>query len=288
MKIHVIQTGTVAVKSRQPRGVGTGNRRVLNTLLDTVWSEPLPIFAYAIEHPEGVIVVDTGETSRTAERGYLPAWHPYLRYSVRVWVSPEEEMGPQLTRLGTAPRDVRWVVMTHLHTDHAGGLRHFPHSEVLISRLEMKAASGLQGRVRSYLNNHFPRWLDPTIIDLDTARYGPFPQSMPLTRAEDVVLLPVPGHTPGMMVALVEEGDRRVLLAGDASYTQQLMLERAVDGVGPDEAAQRLAHERIRALAAEAPTVYAVAHDPNTRRRVESREPVPARPPQPGVPISGR
>src|SRR5208283_1515409 len=83
--------------------------------------------------------LDTGETSRTAERGYLPAWHPYLRYSVRVWVSPEEEMGPQLTRLGTAPRDVRWVVMTDLHTGHAGGLRHSPPSEVLISRLEMKA-----------------------------------------------------------------------------------------------------------------------------------------------------
>ncbi len=60
MKIHVIQTGTVAVKSRQQRGVGTGNRRVLNVLLDPVWSEPLPIFAYAIEHPEGVIVSTRG------------------------------------------------------------------------------------------------------------------------------------------------------------------------------------------------------------------------------------
>jgi hypothetical protein len=74
------------------------------------------------------------------------------------------------------------------------------------------------------------------------------------------------------------------VLAGDASYTQQLMLERAFDGVGPDEAAQRLAHDRIHALAAEAPTVYAVAHDPDTRRRVENREPVPVRGLDPSMP----
>jgi glyoxylase-like metal-dependent hydrolase (beta-lactamase superfamily II) len=157
-----------------------------------------------------VIVIDTGETSRIAERGYSPAWHPYLRYSMRMRVAPEEEVGPQLTRLGIGPRDVRWVVMTHLHTDHRGGLRHLPHSEVLISRSEMKAAGGLAGRVRGYVNNRFPRWLDPTIIDLAPTLYGPFPKSMALTRAEDVVLLPVSGHTPGMMAALVDEGDQRL------------------------------------------------------------------------------
>lgn len=275
MKIHVIQTGTVAVKPRQMRGAGRGNRRVLNTLLDTAWTEPLPIYAYAIEHPEGVIVIDTGDTARTAERGYFPAWHPYLRRNVREWVAPGEEIGPRLARLGIEPGDVRWVVVTHLHTDHAGGLYHFPHSEILVSRAEMKAASGLLGRMRGYVNNRFPRWLHPTIIDLPARPHGPFPQSMPLTKAEDVMLLPVPGHTPGMMAVLVEEGAQRVLLAGDASYTQRLMLEGAVDGVGPDEVAQRLTHARIRALAGEAPTVYAVAHDPHTRERIEDRKALP-------------
>jgi hypothetical protein len=43
----------------------------------------VPILAWVIEHPEGIIVVDTGETARTAEPGYLPSWHPYYRFAVR-------------------------------------------------------------------------------------------------------------------------------------------------------------------------------------------------------------
>ena len=70
---------------------------------------------------------------------------------------------------------------------------------------------------------------------------------------------------------MIDEGDHRVLLAGDASYTQDLMLRGIVDGVSPSVAAARLTHERIRALAAETPTVYLVAHDPETSARLAER-----------------
>jgi N-acyl homoserine lactone hydrolase len=75
MRIHVIQTGTVAIKQVQRHGRRKGNP-VLNILLDPNWTEPLPIYAFVIEHPEGLIVVDTGETARVAEPGYFPWWHP--------------------------------------------------------------------------------------------------------------------------------------------------------------------------------------------------------------------
>ena len=101
--------------------MGHGLRRRLNTLLDKTWTEPLPIYAWVIEHPEGIIVVDTGETARVAEPGYFPWWHPYFRLGVRSWVRPEEEIGPQLQALGIQLTNVRWLVITHLHTDHAGG-----------------------------------------------------------------------------------------------------------------------------------------------------------------------
>jgi hypothetical protein len=52
MKIHAIQTGSVAIKSRQPEGIGHGARRQLNTLLDREWTAALPIYAFAIEHPD--------------------------------------------------------------------------------------------------------------------------------------------------------------------------------------------------------------------------------------------
>ena len=102
MRIHVIQTGTVAIKQVQREGRETGNP-ILNIVLDKNWTEPLPIFAYVIEHPEGLIVVDTGETARVAERGYFPWWHPYYRYGLQEWVQPEEEIGPQMRASGARP-----------------------------------------------------------------------------------------------------------------------------------------------------------------------------------------
>jgi glyoxylase-like metal-dependent hydrolase (beta-lactamase superfamily II) len=77
---------------------------------------------------------------------------------------------------------------------------------------------------------------------------------------------------------LVDEGDHTVFLAGDASYTQELMLRGKADGVGADEEAERLTHERVRDFAATNPTVYLVAHDPETGTRLAERRlvhPVP-------------
>lgn len=173
MKVHAIQTGTVAIKQRQREGVGSGKRRFANALLDREWTEPLPIHAFLIEHREGLLLVDTGETARAAERGYFPAWHPYFRLGVRASVTPDQEIAPQLERMGVSPDDVRRVVMTHLHTDHAGGLHHFPRSEVLASPTEIALASGLLGRARGYVNNRFPEWLRLRPLELDDGPFGP-------------------------------------------------------------------------------------------------------------------
>jgi N-acyl homoserine lactone hydrolase len=272
MKIHAIQTGTVALTTAWREGVGHGRRRLLNAIVDREWTEALPIYAFAIEHPEGVIVVDTGEDARASERSYFARWHPGLR-AFREWVEPEQEIGPQLERLGIRPGDVRWVVLTHLHTDHAGGLHHFPDNEILVTRAELEFGSGLRGRLRGYIaNKHWPAWFRPNMVELAPEPFGPFPQSHRLTKAGDVTLVPVPGHSPGQLGVVVEDGDCTVFLAGDSSYTQELLLRGAVDGVGPDEAAQRATHQGILAYAAEHPTVYLVAHDPDTGRRLDERQ----------------
>jgi N-acyl homoserine lactone hydrolase len=274
MKIHAIQTGTVALTKSWREGVGHGKRRLLNTLLDREWTEPLPIYAFAIEHPEGVVVVDTGETARVAEPGYFPRWQPFFRFAMRERVEPEEEIGPQLERLGITPSDVRTVVLTHLHTDHAGGLHHFPNKEILVSRTEMEYAAGLRGRLRGYVNKPWPAWFSPTTVELGPVPFGPFPTSLRLTEAGDVTLVPVPGHSPGQLGVVVEDTDHAVFLAGDSSYTQDAMLRGAVDGVGPDEDAERLTHDRIRAYTEANPTVYLPAHDPETGSRLASRRTV--------------
>jgi glyoxylase-like metal-dependent hydrolase (beta-lactamase superfamily II) len=276
MKIHAIQTGTVTIKTRQVAGVGHGARRQLNMFLDRQWSSPLPIYAFAIEHPEGIIVVDTGQTARVNEPGYYPSWHPFYRFGLREQVTPEQEIGPQLERVGIAPSDVRRVVLTHMHTDHAGGLHHFPKSEILATRTELDLAAGLRGRLRGYVNNRFPAWFHPTPLDLTQTAYGPFPRSAKLTDAGDLTIVGLEGHTPGHIGVVVEEDDHAVLIAGDSSYSEELMLRGVVDGVSPDEAEAKHTHERIRAFARQRPTVYLVAHDPQTGERLEQRRPVAA------------
>ncbi|MGB0095542.1 MAG: MBL fold metallo-hydrolase [Solirubrobacteraceae bacterium] len=99
---------------------------------------------------------------------------------------------------------------------------------------------------------------------------------MALTKAGDVTLVPVPGHTPGQLAVVVRDGDHAVLLAGDASYTEDALLRAVVDGVDPDEAAERLTHERIRAYVADTPTVYLPAHDPETGARLAARRTIGA------------
>jgi N-acyl homoserine lactone hydrolase len=276
VRIHAIQTGTVAIKERQRRGRGRGPLRAVGTMLDPAWTQPLPILAWLVEHDEGLIVVDTGETSRASQPGYLPAWHPYFRLAVREWVAPEEEIGPQLGRLGFSPRDVRRVVLTHLHTDHAGGLGHFPASEILVAREELAVASGTLGRLRGYLPNRWPAWLQPTPVDFDECPFGPFARSLALTRAGDVTLLPTPGHTPGHLSVALRDEDRLFLLAGDVSYTEGLLLEDVPDGVTTDVAGARRAMALVRELAAAEPVVYLPSHDPQAVARLQERRAVTA------------
>jgi N-acyl homoserine lactone hydrolase len=274
VNIHPIRTGSVRIRANQVRGKGHGALRQLRTYTGVAWSDWLPIYAWAIEHPEGLIVVDTGETARVAEPGYFPRWHPYYWRGVQERVTPEEEIGPQLENRWLDPQQVRWVVLTHLHTDHAGGLHHFPHSEILIDPREYASASGLRGRLRGFLPNRLPEWLRPRFIDFDPVPFGPFEQSLPLTAAGDVTIVPTPGHTVGHVSVIVRSDGFTYFLAGDTSYNQALMLEGVVDGVAPDEEAARVTLGRIRALAQREPLVYLPAHDPASADRLLARQTV--------------
>ena len=268
MKIHALQTGTVRVKASQPVGRGHGSMRQVNILLDRIWTEWLPIYAWAIETSEGVVLVDTGETARTSTPGHFPRWHPYYRLAVRFDVTPEQEVGPQLIELGIRPDDVRRVILTHLHTDHAGGLHHFPRSEILVSDEELRLATGLAGRLRGYLPDRLPDWFAPRSINFVPEPFGPFDRSQRVTPDGNVVIVPTPGHTPGHVSVIVVDGGVCRFLAGDTTYTQEALVGGQVDGVSPSEAVSLRTMRSILRLAQEQPTVYLPSHDPESGDRL--------------------
>jgi N-acyl homoserine lactone hydrolase len=242
--------------------------RQVNILLDRAWTKPLPVYAWAVETTEGVVVVDTGETARTGDPGYFPRWHPYFRLAVQLDVTPEQEVGPQLLQLGIRPDDVQTVILTHLHTDHAGGLHHFPKSKILVSDEELAIARGLAGRLRGYLPNRWPNWFAPRPIVFGPKAVGPFDRSQQVTADGTVVIVPTPGHTPGHVSVIVVDDEVRYFLAGDTTYTQQSLVDEKVDGVSPSEAVSLQTMRRIIRYARSQPTVYLPTHDPRSGDRL--------------------
>ncbi len=269
MRVHAIETGRVQVKRSQLVGRGHGFARRLAPLLDAEWSDWLPTYAYAVEHREGVILVDSGASAGLMR---LPRWHPYFRFAVRFAVEPEQEAAPQLAALGIGRKDVRRVVLTHMHIDHDGGLSGFPDSEVLAAPGELRTASGLAGRLRGYLPERWPKGFDPKPLALEGRPYGPFARSRRLTADGTIVAVATPGHTADHLSVIVDDGDAALFLAGDASYDEAAMLAGIVDGVAPDEGAAAATLAAIRAFAASRPTIYLPAHDPDAARRLKERQ----------------
>jgi glyoxylase-like metal-dependent hydrolase (beta-lactamase superfamily II) len=210
VRIRCLTTGAVREKA--------GERGVSRYIGDRWRPETLPVHAFLVEHPDGLLLFDTGQTARAAGPGYLPRWHPFLRLS-RFELDPGDEVAAQLRRLGIAPGDIRWVVLSHLHTDHVGGLDDFRNGEVLVSRAEWESGSGLGGRLRGYLPQYWPRGLEPRLLDLDDDGFGPFPGSYDVAGDGSLLVVATPGHTPGHASLLVRRAQGGVLLAGDLAHT---------------------------------------------------------------------
>ena len=231
MRVSCVSTGVVRPK-RDARGVmryrGGG------------WAQrTLPVNVFAIEHPRGICLFDTGQTARAARPGHFPRWHPFFRLS-RFELEEEDEIAPGLRRAGIDPGDVRWIVLSHLHTDHVGGLPTLPRCEVVVTRSEWRRGAGWLGRARGYLPQHWPAAVVPRLVDLDGPALGPFGSSLDLLGDGSLVLVPTPGHTPGHVSLLVWSDPQGFFLAGD-------LVERAGDlgAARPDIAAFVAEHELV-------------------------------------------
>ncbi|MCC0807219.1 N-acyl homoserine lactonase family protein [Methylobacterium sp. W2] len=271
MKIHPIRIGDVQIKSRHQHAHHKARpRRALDVLMDKHWSPRLPIGCWLVEHPDGLVLVDTGESSHANDPGYQPWWHPFMQTCERRWVNSEQEAQAGVRALGFDPRDVRWVVMTHMHGDHAGGIPGFPGSKFVLSATEAKAALARTGPLNGYLNMHYPDWFKPRTVEHADGRWESFETSTKLTSDGRIRIVPTPGHTDGHQSVVIEQDDHLVLIAGDASYDEQAMLRGDVDGVAQSYERHRDTTERMRALCRRHPVVTQFAHDPGSADRLHN------------------
>jgi N-acyl homoserine lactone hydrolase len=272
MKIHAIQTGTVEIKKNQAIGKGSGALRLVNMLFGREWVEPpVPIYTWVIEHAEGIIVVDTGDTSRTSEPGYFPRWHPYYNLAVRFHIKLEQEIGTQLKQMDITSKDVKKVILTHMHTDHAGGLYHFPESKIHVNMPEYNRTRGFQGQIDGYLSQRYPKWFAPQPIEFDDGAFGPFDKSWNVTAKGDVKVVPTYGHTPAHISVIAINEDVHYFLAGDTSYSEENLLHKIADGVSPDPNQAVDTMQNILSFASQHPTVYLPTHDPNSELRLKNK-----------------
>lgn len=245
LRVTCLSTGAVRGK-RSERGA----RRYL----PGGWrAETMPVNVFLLDHPEGLCLFDTGQSARATESGYFPRWYPFFRLA-RFELGPADEAGAQLKRLGLANEPLRWVVLSHLHTDHAGGLASLRAEQLLVSRTEWRRAVGFPGRLRGYLPQHWPAHVVPRLVDFDAHPIGPFPASYDVAGDRSLMLVPTPGHTPGHMSMLVTAGRRRLLLAGDLCESA-----RRLEAVAPS-LADYCRQERIAVLA---------THDPRAEALIE-------------------
>jgi glyoxylase-like metal-dependent hydrolase (beta-lactamase superfamily II) len=92
-----------------------------------------------------------------------------------------------------------------------------------------------------------------------------------LTQAGDIVVVATPGHTADHVSIAVQDDGITLILAGDASYNESMMLAGRVDGVSPDERVSSASLATIRTFANERPTVYLPTHDPESGTRLAGR-----------------
>ncbi len=193
-------------------------------------------YCLLVETNRGLLLVDTGfgKLDYAAPSRRMRFFLPLMG----VPRDPDETAAHQVVDLGFNTRDVRHIVQTHLHIDHAGGLRDFPDAEVHLYRRELEAASKPRAPMEVAYDpahwSHGPKWV---LHDQSVEQWFGF-DCIPIVEGLEprVLLVPLTGHTRGHCGVAIGTPEGWLLHCGDAASP----FHREADPHDLDASLQRL------------------------------------------------
>lgn len=228
IRIHVLHTGLVKVDRALPYHGLYRNPFAFTGIFRSEKNQiTLPVSSYLIEHPKGLILIDTGWNKLIRQsnwrelglqlqinKGYLPAG----------WSIDE-----RLQTLGYRTSDIDYVLMSHLHCDHASGLKLVKDAKkILVSKEEWEIANKLP---LVYLPHEWDG-VNVRTYSFEQGKIGPFNKSLDIFGDGSVVQVYTPGHSSGLTSTLIKGGNGKyVLLAADTGYSQMSWEKMLTPGI---------------------------------------------------------
>lgn len=232
IKVHLIHCGRVCVdralpfqeKSLNPlafMGIGRGQDKKL-------W---LPVSVYFIEHPKGKVLIDTSWHTdvRIDAKKHLGR----LRYRINQPDLPAgEAVHERLAALGVLPQDLDYVILSHLHDDHASGLPLVKQAkQILVSDVEWLYARD------SKLTYVRTMWRD--VPNIATFSFNQSAEGLPafdLFGDGSMVFVQTKGHTQGLASTIISGKTGKLLLCSDVGYAAKSWQQMILPGVQHNKA----------------------------------------------------
>jgi glyoxylase-like metal-dependent hydrolase (beta-lactamase superfamily II) len=225
----------------------------------------VPIVAFLVEHPSaGSVLIDTGFHASVAvkPRSNLGRMGAMLYRDIEM--TPEQSVAAQLRAKGIQAADVKAVIMTHLHPDHASAIVDFPGATFLVSDVEWRAATD-GGPRQGYVQTQFDHGFQYRLVDFgsdDASSFSGFARSLDVFGDGSVRLAFTPGHTLGHMSVVLRTEHGEVLVTGDAIFMHRTLEEDHLPFALPDEHLFRRSLREIRQYVKETPDAIVIpGHD---------------------------